>query len=677
MDRPDALLHALSAIVLSVFALVVLMGRPRRSASVLLSAFLLLIAGNQGAEAFRSVATEAGEIVTWFRVASVFAALDPAVLFLFGSSQAGELWRRPSGPMTVVGVAPGVLLALFAGWFLLAPTDPATAIPFAFLLSVYTAAVYVTVFVWLARRAFRGPEHAGWDWLLPPIALVGLFSLPRVLEHLAVLLWGHHGQPQWLASALLAAILAVLVVSALVFGSWAYRQARTREDRVVIAWALYGSLAIVTLFQAYRFEPLLAAVDLSPGEDFLLMVGKAGSAIRWLFFGAFVSIAVLRHDALGLNVPARRRAARVLVGLTFASFFATLVAFGPAWLRDGIQDLPLLAFLLIAIALAVSQGMRALIDRVAARAYGVPMPTDVGARHELYKIAVATAMAAGRNPLRDRDLAALREELALDSREASVLERLADASVTGPLQPGQLVGQRYLIESVAGRGASGRIFVAADELLGRVVAIKEIFHDEDERDRMLSEARIAGAIEHANVLRVYDALARPGVTLLVAEHVAGGSLGERIRARGPLGLEEAFPIIEGILEGLAEVHRHGVIHRDLKPDNILLDQAGRPKIADFGIASRRTSQTIGYGRGPIGTPGFMAPEQARGEAATAASDLFALGRLVERCVEQPLATPVAGVVEKAVRQAPQERWHDASDMLRAWRDAQEAVARGR
>jgi serine/threonine protein kinase len=205
------------------------------------------------------------------------------------------------------------------------------------------------------------------------------------------------------------------------------------------------------------------------------------------------------------------------------------------------------------------------------------------------------------------------------------------------LQPGERVGP-YTVDRLLGTGGSGEVWRARDERLQRDVAIKVLLRavsgDSERLRRFAEEARSAGALNHPNILSVYDVGEHHGVPFLVTECVEGQSLRSRLEA-GPIGTSEAVAIALQVARGLVPAHARGIVHRDLKPDNLRLRTDGVVKILDFGLAKPQmppagglpsTARTV---TGVIaGTPGYMAPEQVRGEAVDARADLFALGAIL-------------------------------------------------
>ncbi|HWH07942.1 MAG TPA: serine/threonine-protein kinase, partial [Candidatus Thermoplasmatota archaeon] len=422
------------------------------------------------------------------------------------------------------------------------------------------------------------------------------------------------------------------------------------------AWA---GLALTVLLDVPGLATAAADLGLLPDSvGGLGSVGRAAAALRWLLFGAAASMAVFRDDLLGMSLAARRRAARATLGLAFVLAAAVgLLALDAAWGGGGSVGLPHLVAL--AGAALVSQGFRRLVDRAAARVYGVPLPGDALAAREAYRRAAALAASRGRVPENDPALARLRDELGLDEPTARLLARLADEDL-GPLAAGQAVAGRYQVERFLGRGAAGRAFVATDLVLGRRVVLKEVLTD-GAHDASIQEARLAGALQHPAVVTVHDVLQRPGRAIIVQEHVPGGTLADRLAARGPYGLAAGAEVLRALVGGVAAVHDRGILHLDIKPENVLLVDDCTPKLGDFGVARLRGA-TLGAA-GPVGTPGYAAPELLRGEPPTPACDVHALGRLALRCLGAPLPPAVEAVLARAVDADPARRPATAGALL--------------
>lgn len=191
------------------------------------------------------------------------------------------------------------------------------------------------------------------------------------------------------------------------------------------------------------------------------------------------------------------------------------------------------------------------------------------------------------------------------------------------LAPGTQVSS-YVVEALLGRGAQGSVYLARDSLLGRHVALKTLRGGEAGETSGVEEARMLAALEHPNLVRVYHATRQQGVWFIVSEYLPGGSLQDLLLREGKLTLCQALDLSAQAARGLAHVHRLGILHRDVKPQNMLLSALGEVKLADFGLAQAMQSQRPEVSAN-VGTPAFRAPEVCAGGSATPASDVFSLG----------------------------------------------------
>src|SRR5579872_5116436 len=262
------------------------------------------------------------------------------------------------------------------------------------------------------------------------------------------------------------------------------------------------------------------------------------------------------------------------------------------------------------------------------------------------------------------------------------------------------VGDAYQVNAEIGRGGMAVVYRAMDVRLKRAVAIKvlppELAFREDVRRRFLREAQTAAQLSHPNIVPIYSVDERDGIVFFVMGLVEGESLAARI-ARGPLSIADARRILGDVAGALAYAHAHGVVHRDVKPDNILLErESGRPMVTDFGIAraveadSRLTVTGIA-----VGTPAYMSPEQALGERdVDGRSDIYSLGvvayqslagmlpfqagntpaMMMKHISETPrplrslrpdVPPPLEGAIARALVKRPEDRWPTAT----ALRDA--------
>ena len=196
--------------------------------------------------------------------------------------------------------------------------------------------------------------------------------------------------------------------------------------------------------------------------------------------------------------------------------------------------------------------------------------------------------------------------------------------------PGASVGH-YLIGSRLGGGAQGVVYKATDAQLDRPVALKFLFpHLCDEgsaRVRFLREARAASAVEHRNICAIHDIeTGCDGHTFIVMAYYEGPTLKQKLR-EGPLSVGAAVEFAAQIAEGLAAVHARGVVHRDIKPSNVLVTEHG-VRILDFGLATLAESAELTREGAVLGTPAYMSPEQTRGEAVDARSDVWSAGAVL-------------------------------------------------
>ena len=288
----------------------------------------------------------------------------------------------------------------------------------------------------------------------------------------------------------------------------------------------------------------------------------------------------------------------------------------------------------------------------------------------------------------------------VDSTEAPTLAPLVVGDPEGALEIaiGMRLGSRYEIEAVLGRGGMGAVYRARDLALDRTVALKvirpELLSNPEAVERFKREVLLASQVTHRNVLRIHDLGEAGHLKFLSMHYVEGTDLHEILQRDGPIPFEKAIPIVRQVAQALQAAHEAGVVHRDLKPRNILIDAAGVPYIADFGISRPLDSGKTVTGTGAIlGTVKYMSPEQARGETPGPLSDIYSLGvmmyeiftgavpfggdnelSVMMKRVHQDAPTVrsalpqfpmwLSSIVARALKRNPDERYQSAADLLR-------------
>ncbi|MFI5005606.1 MAG: protein kinase [Solirubrobacterales bacterium] len=270
------------------------------------------------------------------------------------------------------------------------------------------------------------------------------------------------------------------------------------------------------------------------------------------------------------------------------------------------------------------------------------------------------------------------------------------------------IAGRYRLESRLGYGGMSTVHLAFDRRLERRVAVKllaeHLAEDPTFVSRFQREAQAAARLVHPNIVQVFDSGLdeRSGQHFIVMEYIEGRSCAEILRDEGWVEVDEAASIIEQACEGLHYAHRHGVVHRDVKPGNLLRSREGEVKLADFGIAKATEQSSITQVGSVLGTAAYLAPEQARGEEAGPPADLYALGVVTYQLISGRLPYEATSLTELALKQQheepplldtlvaavnpelaeavaialaldPRERYRTAREMGRAVSDAQRGV----
>src|SRR5215212_5938225 len=207
--------------------------------------------------------------------------------------------------------------------------------------------------------------------------------------------------------------------------------------------------------------------------------------------------------------------------------------------------------------------------------------------------------------------------------------------------PDRLVANRYTLKAPLGRGGMGVVWRAQDAVLGREVAVKEVVFPpampgEERRPaqaRVLREAQAAARLNHPGAVTLYDVVQDRGNTFIVMELVAAPTLADLVREQGPLPVGRVAELGVQLAGALEAAHAAGIVHRDVKPGNVMVAERGGAKLADFGVASLAGDPQLTSTGLVLGSPAYMAPEAARGEASGPATDFWALGATLFFAVE--------------------------------------------
>jgi serine/threonine-protein kinase len=239
----------------------------------------------------------------------------------------------------------------------------------------------------------------------------------------------------------------------------------------------------------------------------------------------------------------------------------------------------------------------------------------------------------------------------LPEKTIRIARRMQESDPTAMTSPKEVIANRYLVKRMIGHGGFGAVYLADDLKIGRLVAIKQLYENlatsEEMAERFLQEARIAGQLEHPNIVILYNVEEVAGTTYMVMEYLGGGSLADLMANHPHMDLRAAIQIMLGIMNGLDAAHRILVVHRDIKPQNILFGIGGHPKITDFGIAhipiqaGGKEILDFAQEQGTLmGTPAYMAPEQICGDPVDTRSDIYSAGAIFYRMLTGENLVPV-------------------------------------
>ncbi|MEN6349006.1 MAG: protein kinase [Syntrophomonas sp.] len=264
-----------------------------------------------------------------------------------------------------------------------------------------------------------------------------------------------------------------------------------------------------------------------------------------------------------------------------------------------------------------------------------------------------------------------------------------------------VLGDRYELLEKIGEGGMASLYKARCRTLDRIVAVKilkpEFLNDRSFVEKFNTEALAAGQLSHPNIVNIYDVGQQDDIYYIVMEYVEGKTLKEIIDEEAPLPVEKAVDIAIMICDGIQHAHSKGIIHRDIKPHNILVTREGMVKVADFGIAQAISKKTITFGGNIVGSVHYISPEQAKGEPVRPATDIYSLGCVLyemltgkmpfdadspitvalkhihdqpvsPRAVNSSIPPALEGIVLKAMEKNPQNRFAYAEDMRNALLD---------
>ena len=641
--------NVVSGLLMAALALVLIRADPRKDWNRLFALFagfwgIQIVAAN----AVRLLPTAplarfAGEMALAFVIPVPFLAAMFAVTFT---------GRRAHPLLVAAFLAPALasLVLLFAApELLLATVEPARTgftlvwgptFPALVVAPLY-AALFYAMFL-LARRLGATEGVIERRRVAFVLAALGVFVAYNVPVQLA--LFGS-GQAMEARATEALAIAAVMLVGLALLAFVSVRLARMPGAEARAALFAIGISFLVAL--AVEALPLLGGPRLE-----LLGVVRAASV-------ALIVYAIARYQLFDIDLRVKH-AATALGALVAAGGLAAA-----AWaIVRGIGVTPTLRALVVGAALLVAlvplwRVARSVADRVA------PRVSREGDHLYLRKLEVYRAAVESRAS--EPTLAELRSKLGLTEREHDVVVNMAlaraEPSVAPDLRPGGVVFGKYAIDSVLGEGGYGRVFLARDRILQRPVVIKEL----QARWRgnasvvrtFLREAQIAGRLNHPNIVGVLEVERHGEDHYIVMEHMPGGSLEERLQG-GALPPNEAARVTRSVLLALEAAHAQGVVHRDVKPANILLGAHGEVKLTDFGIAQmsaddpQRTISGLTTHGPAAGTLQYMSPEQARGRPLDARSDLYAVGALLYRMLTGRPHIDLSGLDEFSARAAVAE-----------------------
>lgn len=433
-----------------------------------------------------------------------------------------------------------------------------------------------------------------------------------------------------------------------------------------------------------RLPYLLAAAVLVP-----LVLGAAEAWLTLTRLPLFETVGLWRLVGVAIiayglarwriyDLPQKAKSVASTAGGATAAAAGGAAAYGATQIATTSALLPVTAGLLVLGALLLPS------VRIARRIFGVAPRGDAqdvesalyGQRIDAYRAALEASLARGTLDEDAEFLAALRERFGISEAEDRVLMHYAKGSVI--VTRGKQAWDAYERLRLLGEGGAGRTWLARDRARDRLVVLKEPLErwheDEKARDAVLREARLAAKVRHANVVAVEEVVEGKGPPVIVMEYMEGGSLADLLRARGTLPWRDAVALLVDVLRGVEAIHASGIVHRDVKPSNILLTGEGVAKVADFGIAVPTTSgKTVVEGSTTFaGTLSYVAPEVRAGFfQGDRRSDVYSCAAVLHEClhgappgrsavlVANDVPPALSAVLARGLAQSPDERYATA------------------
>lgn len=600
-----------------------------RAARAPLALYLLFVGGNYAIDAVAFGFDIINTTQSPARYVSlILAFLDPPLLLIFALITAyGPLSRVRKTLIAVPAV--GIALVFLA-------TRPDTAYMSAWdLRGLYLAEMasyYLLSFAFILDGYLRETKSIQRERLGTLAIAVGLVTLPRI--PLLVMDMGRMGVPDTFLPPV--TVLSMVVgLAAMVGITLLAIRARAKGTPHHASAARTGrALAALCAVVAAEWTLLLIPGLSQPAYAMLF-------SFRWFLFAAVFANGMQRHDLLDLRDNARRRVR--------TAFRGALLGVGVFQLAALLLVLPGASLLLAfsgSIGILAVCGLGYIAFRDAA-----PSPSgDLAWRKQtLYRAHLELGTPPG-------ELENLRERLGLSEREARAAHDLVELERATPtrapdLEEGVTYLDRYDVQRFLGAGAFGRAFLAFDRHASERVVLKELLdawrHSPEALERFRREAQTALRVDHPNLVAFRGLETTQRGHVLVLAYIEGRSLRQLV-AEGPLDETQVTRLADGLLNGLDALHAAGIVHRDVKPDNIIIQSDGTPVLLDFGASTDDANQTRLATDNP-GTRAYMPPEQAAGARVTPSSDLYALAAtLWEALTAQPHP-----------RGAPPAAWHDA------------------